>query len=349
MKNENQDKQNNSLQDQETVPETSMTQSQSEGQPDLTIEELPDLQEVSVADTAKVSGSTSAAEESRTVEPRDEEGTSTAVREKVLSEAKELKTVDNKPRDKRQKAKEKPKKKKNFFVRFILFILKLLLILILLLAGYLAFSIFHRKAPLSMLPSSYSLYLHTDSAWEAVEPLLDLQAADILLSSPEFVSLRPMFMDLRASPLRENALFQKLAARRIDAALYQNGDKQDFTAVIDLGPLSAVSRLAPFVLPKLNIKGLEKLSYIQTGSTGYFVWQEGKTSYYIKPYRNLAVITSTLELLKASLTANNDLLYTPSQMELMTKKDGQPIRLIADAKKMLSNLVRSRKSNFQRI
>ena len=82
------------------------------------------------------------------------------------------------------------KKKSSGFGNLLKVIGCILLLVIIALAAWILYSGLNKKKSLSLLPSSYGLYLHTDSVWEALNPLLDLQAADILLATEEFSSFQ---------------------------------------------------------------------------------------------------------------------------------------------------------------
>ena len=161
------------------------------------------------------------------------------------------------------------KKKKNPIVKFLLGVLIFLLVIILVLSVWFIYSALDKQNSLSMLPVGYSTYLRTDSAWDAIDPLIDLQAADILLSSPEFSQFREPFMALRSSTLRTNKLFTTLLSRRVDGALYSDeNSNQYFTALIDLGFLSGITRpskyFIQFVIDKIGLEGFSvKENYSQ--------------------------------------------------------------------------------------
>lgn len=232
------------------------------------------------------------------------------------------------------------KKRRNPIFRFIRFIFLLILFIILAIAAWVAFSIFNKKNPLAMLPPDYSMYVRMDSAWDTLNPLLDLRAADILLSSPDFKNIRGAFMAFRASPLRQNPVVAQLASRRVDLALYTSEDgKHDFVAVMELGPLSAVSRLAPFVLPHIKIKQLKDLSYVQSVGDSYFEYKSGDSVFYVKPCRNLLVAASSPSVFEKSMRANNDTAYTNEEIELINQKTDEPVHIVMDSKKLLSAFV----------
>ena len=225
-------------------------------------------------------------------------------------------------------------KKTNIFTRFIVGAAATFFIPLLALVLWCAVSACHRQAPLKMLPAGYSMYIRMDSLRQAIDPLLDLRAADILFSSPEFSTFRAPFMNLRASSLRRNKLVTRLAARRADIALYgSSNNTQDFLALIDLGALSAVTRPAQWYAAALNLPGL---SYSNAASC--FEYRQNNSVFYIKPYRNLLIITQSATLLAASLSADNDEAYSSSERSILNAKSGQPIKVVVNAQQLASSI-----------
>ena len=98
----------------------------------------------------------------------------------------------------------KSSKKKNPFVKILIGLSIFLLVLIISIVAWCIYSACDKQSSLSVLPVGYSTYLRTDSAWDAIDPMIDLQAADIFLSSPDFSQFREPFMALRGSTLRTN-------------------------------------------------------------------------------------------------------------------------------------------------
>ncbi len=226
----------------------------------------------------------------------------------------------------------KKKKKAGFFS--ILF--EALLIIILLLVVYGAFSFLDRKSSLSAIPRNYSVYVHSDSAFESVNPLIDLKAADVFLSSPDFVKYRSLFMRLRSAKLRQNRFFKILASRPVDFALYeksssQSSSSQSFVAVVDLGFLSAVTRPAKWYVEKLSIPNLSKMT---SDGTDYYTYKTEQAVYYIKPVKNLLIAATDVELLFNSALNANDVSYSPEEKKLLTSGAGKGFKIVADAKKL---------------
>ena len=231
--------------------------------------------------------------------------------------------------------KEVDKKKKNPLIKVLFGILIFILVIVLVFVAWCTFSALDKQDTLSMLPVGYSTYLRTDSAWDAIAPLIDLQAADILLSSPEFSQFREPFMALRGSTLRNNKLFTTLLSRRIDAALYTDqNSNQDFTAIIDLGFLSAVTRPSKyyiqFVIDKIGLEGFSV-------KENYYEFKNGNSIFYIKPVKNLVLISSDKELFEQALTFNNDN-YTDEEKQMLLAKPVQPIKVVVDARQLALSL-----------
>lgn len=210
----------------------------------------------------------------------------------------------------------------------------ILLLVIIALAAWILYSGLNKKKSLSLLPPQYGVYLHTDSLWEAVNPLLDLQAADILLATEEFSSFRSLFMDLRQSPLRENKLLALAAARPVDVGIYFDKDnKTNLVAVVDMGFLSAATRLSKLWIGKLPLEKTfpEGITLVQ-GSSGYYyeLNTDFGTIYFVNHY-NTVIISTNRELFQKAVQGNNDVLYTPQELELLTLKTDNPLQIIADA------------------
>lgn len=228
---------------------------------------------------------------------------------------------------------KKESKKTNPFLTFIKTLLIIFLILILLLAGLFTFSALDKKDSLSVIPNDYSIYLHTDSIWDSLEPLLDLQAADIYLSSPSLVQFRGMFMNLRSSNLRSNKILKFIAARPVTATLYtnQNSDEneksaQSFVAVANLGYLSAATRLFPLYKSLLPIEIISQENHYEI--------KLKDSSFYFKPVKNLLVISNSEDYLNQAIEKDNSLYLTAEQKSELSKKNNKSIRLLADTQKL---------------
>ncbi|MCR4821796.1 MAG: DUF3352 domain-containing protein [Treponema sp.] len=243
----------------------------------------------------------------------------------------------------------KSSKKKNPLVSFFLSIATIVLTLLVIMTGILAFSAFDRRSSLASVPRNYSLYLHTDSAFDTLNPLFDLQAADVLLSSPDFSSFRKIFMDFRSSEIRENSFFQFALSRPVDLALYPSTSSREsshFLAVVNLGMFSFASRIASFIYPKIKFN-IENISCKKNEQTDYYVYtlpekrdENGRllqksSEIYIKSVKNLLIASDSFEHLLTACLTQNDSTYTPEQKKLFKGKKKGELRIVADAQSLL--------------
>jgi len=232
-------------------------------------------------------------------------------------------------------------KKLNPIIRFLLSIVTVILTILVLVASAFAFCAFDRKSSLSAIPRNYSLYMHTDSAFDTVNPLFDLQAADVLLSSPDYSSARKAFMDFRSSDLRENEFVRFASSRPVDFALYGNGTKigsdLHFVAVLNLGVFSLATRVGSYMYPKLNLQ-IENLSYGANDQASYFVYKTPSLTIYLKAVKNLVIISDSFEHLLTACLSDNAITYTSEQKKLFkTKKRGE-LLIVADAQSLLHSV-----------
>ena len=93
----------------------------------------------------------------------------------------------------------KTKKKLPLGVKLLLLPFDIVLVLLLVVLLWFAFCFFDRVKPVEALPQDYAVYLRTDSVWDTVEPLLDLDATLIAMTSPEFKDYRDTFLEIKQS------------------------------------------------------------------------------------------------------------------------------------------------------
>ena len=118
-----------------------------------------------------------------------------------------------------------------------------ILFIILLIVGWCVFSALHRKDTKSLLPEDYSVYVKVDSAWDAINPIIDLQVADVVLSTPELASVKGALISFRQSPLRSNIFVDFVASRPVEVGVYMDEKTPNILGIVDLGVFSSVSRL----------------------------------------------------------------------------------------------------------
>ena len=176
---------------------------------------------------------------------------------------------------------ENIKKKLPLFVKLLLLPFEILLTLIIIVLIWFTFCYFDRIKAVDVLPPDYAVYLRTDSVWATVEPLLDLDATLIAMTSPDLQKYRESYLKVKSSKLRQNFFVKKALQRRLDAAIY--GDNSGAIAVLDAGFLSGAARFIPYCIPHVKaLSGKVELSsnrhgnFYQFGDTAYFVFKKNK-------------------------------------------------------------------------
>ena len=279
-------------------------------------------------------------EENEAVEMQDQKGEepSQSVSESVPVEIENPAEAEESPENSK---KTSEKKRKNPVLRFFRIVFTILCVLVLILLGVFVFCAVDKKSSLSAIPRNYSVYVRTASAFDTLNPLFDLQAADVFLSSSEFSSIRKPFMDFRSSSLRENPLVTFASSRPVDFALYGHGSNlgvdSHFVAVLDLGGFSFLSRLVFYLYPKLNLQYefTQNLSYEQNEQTSYYVYKTPSLTLYLKSVKNLVIVSDSFEHLLAASLVQNDTSYTKEQLSLFKAKKSGELKIVADAHSLM--------------
>ena len=227
---------------------------------------------------------------------------------------------------------KKDKKKLPLGIRILLFPLKLLLILILVVLVWFTFCFFDRVKPLDALPPDYAVYLRSDSVWDAAEPLLDLDATLIAMTSPELQKYRETYLNIKKSKLRKSFLVKTSLSRRFDAAVYNNEDAPGIVAVLDSGFLAGAMRFAPYAIP--HIKSIASKIQLSSNSHGNF-YEMTNTGFFVFK-KNLLVFSTNRDLLEEAMTYSNSGLYLKNSLDAANAKLKEPMRILANGQNLLA-------------
>ena len=232
------------------------------------------------------------------------------------------------------------KKKLPLGVRLLLLPFKIVLVILVIIILWFAFCRFDRIKPIDALPPDYALYLRTDKIWDTAEPLLDLNATLVAMTSPELQQYRETYLNIKSSKLRKNIFVQMALKRRVDAALYSpagDANSGDFIVILDSGILSGALRLMPYLLP--HIKKVQGQIELSSNSQGNYYMLAGKATasgkdspefFMIK--KNLLVFTNSRTLLEEAMSFSNSSQYSSSELASMNAKLGEPLRILANGK-----------------
>ena len=258
----------------------------------------------------------------------------------------------------KEKKVKKNKKKKPLFLRILLFPFKVILLLLIIIFIWFLISFFNKKSSLDALPKDFSLYLRTDSLWDTLNPLLDIDATLVFLSSPEMQQFREPFLEIKKSKLRDNFFVQQALKRRIDIALYdfsftnssdaESESYADFDAknetfdtsaislvgVLDAGILSGATRLLPFILDHFNFNGFD----IETYYNSYGKYYSYSDSVFFVIHKNLVVFSLSKEDMNKVMSFSNQRTYSSYQLKILNGTLDEPLRIVADSSKLVQSL-----------
>ena len=302
------------------------------------------------------SAQVSAAGENTSAGEKTSAGEETSASAEISSATGEKSSTDGKksPAEKKSSLKEKKsKKKKPLALRIILFPFKIILILLIVILAWFTFCFFDKTPSLQALPKGFSLYVRSDSVWDTFNPLLDLDASLVFLSSPQMQDFREPFLEIKKSKLRENIFVQKALKRRIDFALYDfsAGEKSESfdeaeeksvlsaVGVLNAGVLAGATRLVPFVIEHFSFKGFE----IETHYNSYGKYYSVSDSVYFVIHKNLVVFTFDNSDVLKIMSFSNQKNYSEYERKILDEKLEEPLRIIADS----SNLVQNFSSFFE--
>lgn len=236
--------------------------------------------------------------------------------------------------EKKSKKEKKNKKKLPLGVRILLFPFKLVLSLLIILFIWLTICYFNRTPSLKAIPQDFALYLRTDSLWDTLNPLLDIDASLVLLSSEQLQDVREPFLEIKKSKLRDNFFVQNMLKRRLDLALYDFSDS-GFNAVgiLDASYLSGITRLIPFFIPRFVPENIQ----IETLTNDYGKYYRFNESIYFIIHKNLIIFTMNEEYVEKIMTFENQNSYTTEEQKIFKEKLDEPLRIIASSKNLIQN------------
>ena len=230
----------------------------------------------------------------------------------------------------------KTSKKLPAWLRILLIPVEILLVLLVIILIWSAFCYFDRTKTVDTIPPDYAVYLRTDNICDTTEPLLDLDATLIAITSPELQKFREPFLKFKSSKIRSNFFVRRALKRRVDAAIYEpdeNG-KAGFIAVLDAGFLSGALRVSPFVIPHIK-KLADKLEYC---NNEYGRFYKFKDAGFFVIHKNLFVFASSREIIHSVMSYNNSSLYEPYAIKAITADLNEPLRILVNSQSIIKLL-----------
>lgn len=186
-----------------------------------------------------------------------------------------------------------------FFLKFFLVIV---VILVVLFAGILIYYAATIRSAEEYLPREFLFYVKIDSLREIYDNVIDLKAADVIFSQPEFRSVYDALLQYKSNEFSRNEVLKLLLD--MSASLVVHRDNS-ITLVLEPGLLSVATRNFSLLPHFVDITSLN-LTTIKRGSfTLYSISPDGKEKYFFSAIDNL-VFFSTKEANIENLYANKE-------------------------------------------
>lgn len=190
-----------------------------------------------------------------------------------------------------------------------------------------------RRPSFDYLPAKFRAYVQVPSLRRVYEEWIDLKAADAVLSSAGLEALRKGLVDFRGTQASKSAFIRSLIDVRADIMLLADNS---VLAVLDMGPRSLLSRLAPVAGPLLSV---ENLSFTKKAALSYFEYRVGDKSFYASPAGNLIVLSTSAASLEAAfaLKGGADSFQSRTDASLLKSlsRSGRGLRFLADSGSLL--------------
>ena len=227
----------------------------------------------------------------------------------------------------------KKKKKLPFGVKLLLLPFEIVLVLLLVVLAWFTWCYFDRIKAVEVIPPDYAVYMRTDSVWGTAEPLLDLDATLIAMTSPALQKNRDTFLKIKSSSLRKNFFVRKALQLRLDAAVYSSQDQKNTAVlgVLDAGFLSGAVRFAPYFIPR--IKAIASKIEVSSNRHGNFYQFEDSAYFVIN--KNLIIVSTDKVLLEDAMTYSNSASYKPNELSAVNAELKEPLRIFANGENLL--------------
>ncbi len=220
---------------------------------------------------------------------------------------------------------------------FFRILLSVFFVPVFIIAAWFAFSFFNRTNDLNLYPKSFDVFVHAESVYDSLNPLLDLKSCDILFAEKQFSQFRKAFMDIKSSDLRNNGAVKFVLRRKVNFALYGSEDNPsqfDYMATLDLSYLSALSRLYRIVFPFLGVK---EMSLVEESSSvrSYLKFSDGVNDIFIKPHKNVVLVTNSKTLLEKAFSSVNENEYSREDESTLTDSSRGDIHICVNSRNFI--------------
>ncbi len=213
-------------------------------------------------------------------------------------------------------------------------VFSLLGLIILIFAVFFGIALIDRRNPTDSLPAGFDAYLRVESAGDLFLKTIDLEVADIMLTSPNLAPIRGLVAGLRETPELRGDLFSRASDIRIDATIYG----ENYLLIGDLGARSALTRMASPFYRRIDYLRIRELEYRGTGDEAHFVYNTPTMSLYFITRKNLIIASTDLNLLFKAAEGQNFRDRDAALDEALSQETEGDLRILANPQTFLADL-----------
>ncbi|MBN2353240.1 MAG: DUF3352 domain-containing protein [Spirochaetales bacterium] len=208
------------------------------------------------------------------------------------------------------------KKLLKFFLKFVLVIV---IVLAVAAAGLGVYYLVTLRSAEEYLPAKFLFYVKIDSLKEIYENVLDLKAADVLFSQPEFKSVYRALLDFKSNEWARDPVLKKLLEMRASIVVHQD---RSLSLVLEPGLLSLGTRNFALISAFLKVDNLNLTTTRKGDVTVYGIGFGSRDQFFFSVVDNLVLVsdkTANIESLYRNRTSGENLAHDKSLASVQGK------------------------------
>jgi hypothetical protein len=185
---------------------------------------------------------------------------------------------------------------------FLKFILIIFILLVVICAGLLIYYAFTIQSAEDYLPKDFLFYVKIDSLKDIYNNVLDLKAAEVIFSQPEFQAIHNALLEFKSNEFARDNVLKRLLEMRASIVVHED---RSITVVLEPGLLSLATRNIALISTLVKIEKVN-LTIVQKGKLTVYAISIGDSEQFFFSVANNLVFLSTKRENIESLFKNFD-------------------------------------------
>ncbi len=232
---------------------------------------------------------------------------------------------------------------------FLKFILGVVIVLAVAAAGLGVYYLVTQRSAEEYLPAKFLFYVKIDSLKEIYENVLDLKAADVLFSQPEFKSVYRALLDFKSNEWARNPVLKKLLEMRASIVVHPD---RSLSLVLEPGLLSLATRNFGLISAFLKVDNLNLTTTQKGDVTVYGIGFGSRDQFFFSVADNLVFVSdkmANIESLYRNRKSGKNLAHDESLASVQGKLGGEGLLDLYVNTPTLINLVLPDDSPVKRV